>query len=390
MAVKASGANVNLRLRGTAGDGETDINEEINGESTDANANVSLATLSTGAGFDTIDGGHKMSEFFGYSASIGEVFVIGGTNGYVWSSTSGWVRVVNATTAAPFAVHYHPAQAKYYGAFEYDWGSSGISNTIYSSTDLVNWTAESFSIPSGARGFGAGHYYNGTLYFGGGSNQSTNYIQQIDSNGNYGYNSVSSKYSPAGFNLIAFDQTGVYPHWYSSLGGTVRIPYSSLNGNGGGVSYSSTVLGGANRLRIGIPNITNNDAKYYSDYQSTNGLDYWTTTGILVTSQTYAGVNTLYGSYANNAWFFISSDNNAQLYRSTVANGSFSLVLTGDGTLSEVLYSITDSKYYTRSQYGTVYESTNGTSWSTSSLSISPTTNLAQYGNVGGNSKTYV
>ena len=69
MAVKASGANVNLRLRGTAGDSETDINEEINGESTDANANVSLATLSTGAGFDTTDGGHKMSEFFGYAAS---------------------------------------------------------------------------------------------------------------------------------------------------------------------------------------------------------------------------------------------------------------------------------------------------------------------------------
>ena len=68
MAVKASGANVNLRLRGTAGDGETDINEEINGESTDANANVSLATLSTGVGFDTTDGGHKMSEFFGYAS----------------------------------------------------------------------------------------------------------------------------------------------------------------------------------------------------------------------------------------------------------------------------------------------------------------------------------
>lgn len=67
MAVKASGANVNLRLRGTAGDGETDINEEINGESTDANANVSLATLSTGAGFTDADG-HKMSEFFGYSS----------------------------------------------------------------------------------------------------------------------------------------------------------------------------------------------------------------------------------------------------------------------------------------------------------------------------------
>ena len=68
MPVKASGANANLRLRGTAGDSETDINEEINGESTDANANVSLATLSTGVGFDTTDGGHKMSEFFGYSS----------------------------------------------------------------------------------------------------------------------------------------------------------------------------------------------------------------------------------------------------------------------------------------------------------------------------------
>ena len=87
MAVKSSGANANLRLRGTASDGETDINEEINGESTNANANVSLTTLSTGAGFDTLDGGHKMSEFFGYSAGASDAR----TSGSPSAATAKWL-----------------------------------------------------------------------------------------------------------------------------------------------------------------------------------------------------------------------------------------------------------------------------------------------------------
>ena len=141
MAVKASGANVNLRLRGTAGDSETDINEEINGESTDANANVSLATLSTGVGFDTADGGHKMSEFFGYSASqtsttkwltgdnAGNLFYTQADNGLTgWTagpqlgSSRGWFR-----------------GAVYNGS---GW-VAGFDNEIYATTDATatsGWT----------------------------------------------------------------------------------------------------------------------------------------------------------------------------------------------------------------------------------------------------------
>lgn len=99
MAVKSSGANVNLRLRGTASDGETDINEEINGEGT--GSDISLNTLSTGAGFDTADGGHKMSEFFGYSAGVSDARTSGspsaasakwmagfGSEGKIWTTTN--------------------------------------------------------------------------------------------------------------------------------------------------------------------------------------------------------------------------------------------------------------------------------------------------------------
>ena len=136
MPVKASGANANLRLRGTAGDSETDINEEINGESTDANANVSLATLSTGVGFDTTDGGHKMSEFFGYSSGPA-------------CTTETW-DILNETTIPTKALYTLNGNSKdtgesgYIGQGAIFNGSSSYITSSLPKTDIANTFSVSF------------------------------------------------------------------------------------------------------------------------------------------------------------------------------------------------------------------------------------------------------
>jgi len=103
MAVKSSGANVNLRLRGTASDGETDINEEINGEGT--GSDISLNTLSTGAGFDTTDGGHKMSEFFDYSAGASDAR----TSGSPSAPTAKWIASSGVNGKIHLSTNNNPA-----------------------------------------------------------------------------------------------------------------------------------------------------------------------------------------------------------------------------------------------------------------------------------------
>ena len=99
MPIESSGE---IRLRGTAGDGRTDINEEIKGNATDTD--VSLGTLNTEAFTAVSDGsvitGRAMSEMQGYSTfdsqfpateatgALGESLYFGGSNEYIRRTTT--------------------------------------------------------------------------------------------------------------------------------------------------------------------------------------------------------------------------------------------------------------------------------------------------------------
>ena len=170
MPIESSGE---VRLRGTAGDGRTDINEEINSNATDTD--VSLGTLNTVAFTAVSDGsvvtGRAMSEMKGYSAfdspfpstqaagALGESLYFGGSNEYIRRTTtlagnsktftlSFWVKIekVDSDNKTVFS-HGNGGTDRFYCFFddnklylyEYNGSSYTLQHEIDQIIDVTGW-----------------------------------------------------------------------------------------------------------------------------------------------------------------------------------------------------------------------------------------------------------